>query len=1364
MQQLRSPSPIRIGIRSVLLLMVGMALTPGFFLTLQNYWQGRQAAEQNLRIELQTLGVLAQSGQQNVVAGVRNILETVASGPSVRRSDIRNLCFEFLANIVTRSGDYANIGFADAKGDVQCIARGADQKLNVADRAYFQMASQSRQFTIGGYLVGRASAAPAMGFSIPVYDYNNKFVGVAFATLNLQLMNTSLQGLMLRDGLRVDLVDAGGLLLGSTSAGFGNTGTPYPDVEIQRVITEGLGPNQELSTLTRGRNWVHIRSVAAPARSTRATGSNYVIVSADTTSVLAPLGERLLRQLLVLTALLAIGLWLAWRVGISLVARPVLALRQGLHEAATAPHRIPRPFNHRTRELHDLDAGLQDLVGKLQVGQHQVEQAQTIAGIGFYTLDSDQALYKADPSTRTLLGTESSTYSISQGSLEATFLMEDLHELRARRIQLANSGGELRIAMRVLRPDGELRVLDLFELHPMAGSERSATITGALQDVTERLRLQRMYALLGSVNQAVVFSRTRIELFSELCRVAVEVGEMRMAWVAGRDTATQTLHRLAVHGFDDGYLDEVKTHQIELDEGDIPATRAFVSKQLVVVDDISQVNEDLWWRTETLRRGYRSIAAIPLFVDGEVAAVVVFMATSSHYFKDEERRLLVALGSSVSNALEHQRLVRERERVLTELTAVSRSLIRAQSLARLGNWTRYASDKTATWSPGLYEILQRDPAAGPPLIHEARQNLHTDDVEMYMSTMELALAGRLKTRSLRYRCRRGDGQWRWFEEVIDEPMRNEEGVVLEVSGTVQDITEQIDAQKKLQLQLSRTELLNQIARATEARHDLKSVFNVVCEKLEAHFDAAACAVLKRSRDGDVLIVEHVGVLGRPAAEAAGVCEGAEFDARINGMARCVSGELVHEPDLAIKEQALPRSLVSNGLRCLVLIPLQSSGETSGLIMVARREAGAFSSLDCEFLRQLGEHVSLAASHARLIDSLQTAYRDLEEAQQRVLQQERLRLLGQMASGIAHDINNAISPVSLYVDSLLEREQSITVAGRKQLQTIQLSVRNVADTIARMREFYRPEAESAELVRILPNALVMQALELTKARWHDQMQRAGAEIDVVTHLEASCPPIFAVEGEVQDAVVNLLLNAVDAMPAGGRLEVTTRVISDASRSLLEISVSDTGMGMSEETRRRCLEPFYTTKGDQGSGMGLAMVFGCMKRHSGDVVIESEEGSGTQVKLRFEVADLAGLLHDVSRPAAVSPKPRRTVSVLLVDDDPLLLQAIGTVLKEAGHEVVAADNAESGLAAFEHSLDGRPFDIVLTDLGMPGLDGRGVALRIKAMSPETPVVMITGWGRRMEEDGEKPPHVDLLLSKPPQRAVLLDAIETLTYGKP
>ncbi|MFW2356553.1 response regulator [Hydrogenophaga sp.] len=128
------------------------------------------------------------------------------------------------------------------------------------------------------------------------------------------------------------------------------------------------------------------------------------------------------------------------------------------------------------------------------------------------------------------------------------------------------------------------------------------------------------------------------------------------------------------------------------------------------------------------------------------------------------------------------------------------------------------------------------------------------------------------------------------------------------------------------------------------------------------------------------------------------------------------------------------------------------------------------------------------------------------------------------------------------------------------------------------------------------------------------------------------------------------------------------------------------------------------------------------------------------------------------------PRRTVIVLLIDDDPSLLQALGAVLKEAGHEVVAVDNAESGLTAFENSLDSRPFDIVLTDLGMPGLDGRGVALRIKAMSPETPVVMITGWGRRMEEDGEKPPHVDLLLSKPPQRAVLLDTIETLTSGKP
>jgi signal transduction histidine kinase/ActR/RegA family two-component response regulator len=1347
-------SVARIGIRPLLLALVAVALLPAFLLVLQNYRQVRLDAQEGLKVELQTVAVLAQSGQENVVAGVRNILETVASGPSVRRTDIRPLCFEFLANIVSRSSDYANLGYADPQGDVQCIARGTGQPLNVADREYFQVTSQTRRFAIGGYITGKVLAVPALAFSIPVYDYSDKYVGVAFASLSLQRMNSVLQKLMLRKGLRVDLADAEGVLLGSTSGSFGQIGATYPVELIRGAIVEAARAQQEVVTLDHEGSLFQVRAVESDAGR-----SMYVVASADVEQTFSGLEDRLLRQLLALLALLAAGLILAWQIGVVLVAKPVLALRRSMVEASVKPHTLPAGYAHRTRELQDLDVGLHGMVEKLREGQLQIERAQSIAGIGFYTLDEQAGVYRIDDTIRGLLALEQGQ-EITRARFEAAFRNDDLQDLRALRAQVRRNGGEVRLVVRSLGPSYQQRVLELFELLPGEHDQQGMVLSGAIQDVTERHRMQRMYAVLGNVNEVVIFSKTRIELFTQLCRVAFEVGEFQMTWVAGFDPIEQTLTSLAVAGKNDGYLDLATSRKCDLGEGDLPAARAFRTGDIVVVDDVSLLEETTWWRSEAMQRGYRSIAALPLKLDGETVAVVIFMASSPHHFQSDERKLLSALAASLSNALSHQRVLVERERVLKELTATSDRLMRAQSLARLGNWTRYAADKSAIWSPGLYELLGRDPSLGPPMISDARRNVHPEDVAAYLSTMESALAGNTRIRQIRYRCQREDGQWRWFEEVLDDPVRDSSGFVTQVSGTVQDITEQMESERTLQLQLSRTELLNEIARATEARHDLKSVMGVVCEKLESHFNVAASAMLRRVEGSDSFIVEQLGEHGQRIAGSTGLQEGVMLDASSHGLMRCLSAELIYEPDLSIQTAALPRSLVEAGLHALVSVPLQSSGETFGVIVVARHAANSFSSGECEFLRQLSEHVSLSATHARLIESLKKAYSELEDAQQSAMQQERLRLLGQMASGIAHDINNAISPISLYADSLLYREKHLSEVGRKQLETIQLAVSDVTDTIARLRDFYRPGSEVAQLRTIQPNRLVLQALELTKARWRDQKQLTGGVIDVVTQFVEPCPDILLSEAEVRDAVVNLILNAVDAMPNGGKLTIATRLLVDSEMDRYEIEICDSGIGMDEETLRRCIEPFFTTKGDQGSGLGLAMVFGCMKRHNGEVVIDSQPAAGTCVRLRFELAQLNPNLTLESGSDATTTKVMQQRHVLLIDDDPILLRAVETVLRDAGHSVATAINGASGLATFEEHLNDSPFDVVLTDLGMPGFDGRAVALRVKAMSPTTPVIMITGWGRRMSEDGEVPAHVDRLLSKPPQRAVLLEAIESLT----
>jgi PAS domain S-box-containing protein len=250
-------------------------------------------------------------------------------------------------------------------------------------------------------------------------------------------------------------------------------------------------------------------------------------------------------------------------------------------------------------------------------------------------------------------------------------------------------------------------------------------------------------------------------------------------------------------------------------------------------------------------------------------------------------------------------------------------------------------------------------------------------------------------------------------------------------------------------------------------------------------------------------------------------------------------------------------------------------------------------------------------------ALQRAYDDLRASQQQVTQQERLRALGQMASGIAHDINNAISPVALYTEALLAHETSLSPRARSQLEIIQRAVDDIAQTVARMGEFYRQRDFQQPHTLVDLNNLVGQVIALTRARWSDMAQQRGTAIEMRTELAADLPPVSASESQIREALVNLVFNAVDAMPEGGPITLRTRLDTrgDASNVLLE--VEDKGVGMDEDTRRRCLEPFFTTKGERGTGLGLAMVYGIAQRHGAGLEIESEPGKGTVIRMSFPV---------------------------------------------------------------------------------------------------------------------------------------------------
>lgn len=385
--------------------------------------------------------------------------------------------------------------------------------------------------------------------------------------------------------------------------------------------------------------------------------------------------------------------------------------------------------------------------------------------------------------------------------------------------------------------------------------------------------------------------------------------------------------------------------------------------------------------------------------------------------------------------------------------------------------------------------------------------------------------------------------------------------------------------------------------------------------------------------------------------------------------------------------------------------------------------------------------------------LEQALSELQRSQQQVIQQERLAALGTMAGGIAHDFNNALSIIMGYAEMMLRDAESgqNTQSPALSISTILTAAEDAARIVRRLGEFYRPLEAGEEHLPVNLNELVEQAVSLTRPRWHTAATAGGRSITVATAL-SEIPAITGDAAELREALTNLIFNAVDALPEGGTITLGTQREGEA----VVLSISDTGTGMSEEVRQRCLEPFYTTKGQRGTGLGLSMVFGIILRHGGTIDIQSQPGQGTTFALSLPVARAEGGETPVAAAAARAP-----LHILLVDDQPILCELVCQHLRDDLHTV---ETALSGHEALEKFRAGR-FDLVITDHVMAGMTGEQLAVALKEIAPRIPVILLTGYGGETKAAHEGAcKAIDLVVGKPLSRAALRQALAAVGQPSP
>ncbi len=401
-------------------------------------------------------------------------------------------------------------------------------------------------------------------------------------------------------------------------------------------------------------------------------------------------------------------------------------------------------------------------------------------------------------------------------------------------------------------------------------------------------------------------------------------------------------------------------------------------------------------------------------------------------------------------------------------------------------------------------------------------------------------------------------------------------------------------------------------------------------------------------------------------------------------------------------------------------------------------------LQIRFQRQeiQNQNAGLELKVAERTSELKRALTDLQNSQRQVVQQERLRAFGEMAGGVVHDFNNSLMSIIGYSELLLEHE---SLSGdpamvREYLQTMNTAGRDAAEVISRLRDFYRPREATDVFAATDVNHLLEEIVPLTRPKWHDQALKTGRVIHVKLELR-KVPPVFGNGAELRQVLTNLLFNAVDAMPTGGT--ITLRTQQEGGSVVIE--VADTGQGMTEEVRQRCQEPFFSTKGEGGTGLGLSMSSGIIRRHEGAIEIESAPARGTTFRLRLPVHHAVGGTDD-----RACHKLSRRLRVVVVDDHASTREIVTRYLQGDGHEVATV---ASGAEAIEVMLKNN-FDVLITDHGMPGMSGAQLARFVRKMYPEIGIILLSGFATALEE---KPPSVNQMLKKPLMRDELRRALQ-------
>ena len=372
----------------------------------------------------------------------------------------------------------------------------------------------------------------------------------------------------------------------------------------------------------------------------------------------------------------------------------------------------------------------------------------------------------------------------------------------------------------------------------------------------------------------------------------------------------------------------------------------------------------------------------------------------------------------------------------------------------------------------------------------------------------------------------------------------------------------------------------------------------------------------------------------------------------------------------------------------------------------------------------------------------------KEERERAARADKLRALGQLASGVAHDFNNSLA--AILGRAQLLRRQTQDDALVRNLEIIQTAAEDAAATVRRIQTFARKSpAKEFEMLDVA--SLLNDAIEITRTRWENEARLRGLHYQVLLEAESGQHTLGSAS-ELREVFVNLIVNAVDAMPRGGKLSIDC--LLEGTR--LRLRFADSGTGMPEEVRHRIFDPFFTTKGVQGTGLGLSVSHSIIERHEGSISVASDLGSGTVFTIDLPAATVKSevtetIVEDVDVPA---------LSILVIDDEPSVRETLAEMLEVMGHRVLLAESGHNAL----QTLAGNTCDLVFTDLAMPEMDGWETSREIRKRWPDMRVVLVTGYGTGTVPPSGEDGLVNGIIGKPFDFSQISQTITSILANEP